>query len=85
MDTGFKAVVPLLGGVVAEVLLGLVPRRHSLALDDRFGFFVVGGAVFGVGDVEAEGDGFVAPYSAKWLIYIFLMVISIPYIPLPIS
>ena len=64
MHTGLEAVIPLLGGVVAEVLLRLVPCGHGLALYHQLGLLIVGGAVVGVGHMEAEGFGLVSVATA---------------------
>ena len=64
VDARIEAVVPFLGGVVAEVLLGLVPSRHGFALDDQVGFLVVGRTMLSISYMQAKGCGLVAVATA---------------------
>lgn len=54
MDAGCEAVVPLLGGLAAEVALRLMPSCHRLALYDETGLLIVGRAIIGIGHMQAH-------------------------------
>ena len=64
MNPCFETIVPLLWGVVSEVVFRLMPSRHDLAFYHRFGFLVIRRSMFRIGQMQSERGSFVAVTTA---------------------